>query len=116
MISDKWLRTNDIQGHKELFPIRCRFCKEDMFLRYSQILMRKNKLRGADSDCNQMAYKCGDCGYVVRFNVTDKRRYLKWILRKRQGITLWYPPKSTWANIKKRFKQQLESLGYLGGR
>lgn len=113
MIGTKWERTDDIEGHRPLFDIKCRFCNEDMFLRYTQVLFRTNKLRGADKDCNQMAYKCWGCGNVQRFNVDDKRNYLKEILLKRKGITLYYPRKSTWAKINDFVKEKLESLGYV---
>ena len=113
MVGTKWERTGDIEGHRPMFNIRCRHCDEDMFLRYTQVLMRKNKLRHADSDCNQMAFKCWRCGNMERFNVRDKRKYLLAMLKRRKGITLYYPPKSKWASINPFVKKKLESLGYV---
>ena len=111
-INGKWERENSIIGHRPLFSIRCMYCDEEMFLRYSQILLRKTKLRGADKDCNQLAYKCPTCGNVQRFNVEDKRGYFKDILFMRKGVTLYYPPKDTWAKVSDLVRKRLENLGY----
>jgi hypothetical protein len=70
-----------------------------------------------DNDANIMSYKCPRCAWFIRFNVIDKRRYLKKVIKKyRNGFRKFVPTCDDWSDESKEIKKQLSALGYWGGR
>ena len=112
----KWVRSKSLYiGHEPTFDVRCRRCDEEMFLRYTAVILERVIMRAGHKASNELAYKCPDCGEVSRFIVPDSRLYIKKMLRARRGIELYYPPIGTWRKISDKIRLQLEGLGYVGG-
>jgi hypothetical protein len=86
-----------------------------MVLRYSAAVLDRIIMRSGNRACTEMAYKCPECGRVDRFIVTDSPEYIKKMLVARRGITLYYPPVSSWAKASDLVRRQLAALGYMGG-
>lgn len=116
MIGKTWKRATDIHGHEPLFEVRCKFCGEKMFTRYSKVFPARDVAYGISEPTNQMAYKCPECAWVCRFNVVDEQGYIKELLDRRGGVDLYVPPVETWISENEQIRRQLEALGYVGGR
>lgn len=114
----RWERTEDIQGHAPKFNIRCFRCDMPMALRHSVIADPKISLAAdEDNDLNVMSYKCPRCAWFIRFNVIDKKRYLKKVIKKyRDGYRKFIPTCDDWSKEQEEIGKQLEALGYWGGR
>lgn len=109
-----WERTNDIEAHKPKFPIKCFHCGTEMSLRHTTLHFHddgKNR-----NELNQVAYKCTNCGWFVRFNVIDDTPYLKEISENFRTKRSHHPSKEEWSDEDKETARQLEALGYWGGR
>jgi len=65
---------------------------------------------------NSLGFKCPECAWFVRFYVEDEPEYLKKILDLRNGANIFYPRYKEWAEEDKRIAEQLQALGYWGGR
>lgn len=118
MIGDTWERSNDIHGHRALMDIKCGFCGDDMVLRHSRILTKGHyPLWGPGKSVNMISMKCAGCACVEKFHVPDDIEYLKEIREKfRGGMQLFIPTKEEWTAEDIRIAEQLEALGYYGGR
>ena len=114
----RWERTNDVQGHKPKFNIRCAFCDMPMVLRHS-IIYTKDKAKNEDETLqhNQMSYKCPRCAWFIQFMVIDDNKYLKKVVKKyRNGYIRLLPSNDEWSDEDELIKKQLAALGYWGGR
>jgi len=115
-LTPKWRRSESIfLGHEPTFEIWCRICGEEMFLRYTAVVLERIIMRAGHKACNELAYKCPECGLVDRFIVPDSIDYIREMLKARNGVELYYPPVGTWRKISDKIRLQLESLGYVGG-
>ena len=114
----RWDRTEDIQGHVPKFNIRCFHCNMPMTLRHSVIaISTADTALDEDNDANIMSYKCPRCAWFIKFNVIDKKRYLKKVIKKyRKGYRKFIPTCDDWSDESKEIKKQLSALGYWGGR
>jgi len=117
-VTPRWDRTEDAQGHSPKFNIRCFHCDMPMTLRHSVIADTKTILAlDEDTDVNVMSYKCPRCAWFTRFNVVDKKRYLKKVIKKyRKNHIKFIPTCDDWSNESNEIKKQLSALGYWGGR
>ena len=120
-IKKKWVRTNDIQGHKRNFTHKCSSCGHDkMIFRHSnmipasqQLIMGKGNKYFAEDPCNIMAFKCERCSLMDRFIVDDTAEYIDKILKLRHGVTLYVPSRKIWKESGEVIKQRLKDLGYM---
>jgi uncharacterized Zn finger protein len=109
-----WKRTGDVKAHEPMFPINCFHCGKEMSLRHTTLHFHDD---GRDqNELNQVAYKCAECGWFVRFNVIDDTSYLKEIHEKYRKKKVHTPSKEEWSDEDKEKARQLEALGYWGGR
>jgi len=113
-----WERTNDAQGHKPAFNIRCHFCDCPMALRHSVIFVGQNDdNEGKERNINQMSYKCPKCAWFVRFMVVDDAKYLRKVKNQyRFGLMPFLPTIDDWSEENEEIGRQLEALGYWGGK
>lgn len=86
-----------------------------MFLRYTAVVLERIIMRAGHKACNELAYKCPECGLVDRFIVPDSSDYIRQMLQARNGVELYYPPIGTWRKISDKIRLQLEGIGYVGG-
>lgn len=113
-LGDKWQRTYDVYGHKAAFPIVCQFCKSKMMLRFTEVIPDRNRVHCISEGINCIAYKCPRCHVMYKFFVVDSREYLLDILNnKRDGVSIYLPPKKVWEKENKEIKQRLKDLGYM---
>jgi len=108
-------------GHCPTWSVLCKFCADRgewtrMFLRYSLIILGRSEALCMSEPVNQIAFKCPECAWVTRFNVTDDTEYLKEIVERRKGRLLYLPPVEEWGKENEEIARQLASLGYVGGR
>jgi len=113
MIGITWERTNDEQGHKSLFEIKCKYCNIDLMFRGSLIMKPKSKEQIIGM--NKVGFKCKRCGFYRPFYVEDTKEYLGKILKIRNDVSLFTPNWETWSEDDEK-RRQLEALGYIGGR
>ena len=140
-----WERTNDILGHKPKFDMLCVRCKVSfgkdtkMQVRHSGLRISQNAMvemynkehppdkpweplpESFDPEINvhAMAYKCPYCAWFIRFQIPDTREYLQEIYKKRNYSQKFIPVWETDVideEEQKKIEQQLESMGYWGGR
>ena len=140
-----WERTNDIQGHKPKFDIICGRCVRSLD-KHTKMQIRHSVLKLSDDaqkeiyykecppeepwepnreafdtevDLNVMAYKCPHCAWFIRFYVQDDMEYIQEVFKKRnyrpKFIPLWETDVID-EEEQKKIGQQLESMGYWGGR
>jgi len=64
---------------------------------------------------NVVGYKCPTCALVRRWNVAIRPSEFDSLLAIRGGNDVYYPPIEEWTEDD-RIAQQLEALGYFGGR
>jgi len=114
----RWYRTEDVQGHAPKFNIRCVHCDMPMTLRHSVIVGPVlDSTLGEDTDISVMSYKCPRCAWFIRFNVVDKKKYLRRVIKKyRNGYRKFIPTCDDWSDESEEIKKQLSALGYWGGR
>ena len=89
-----------------------------MALRHSVItFLAIDTALSENNDVNIMSYKCPRCAWFIRFNVVDKIRYLRKVIKKyRKGYRKFIPTCDDWSNESEDIKKQLSVLGYWGGR
>ncbi len=106
----RWDRTEDIQGHTPKFNIRCFHCDIPMALRHSVLPdPATNSALDEDNDANLMSYKCPRCAWFIRFNVIDKKRYLKKVIKEyRGGYRKFVPTCDDWSDESEEIKKQLD--------
>lgn len=83
-----------------------------MVPRYSYLSPNGEIIYGMMSAGCQMAYKCPECGYHQRFNITDDKEYIEKLLSIRNGKRQ-HNPVEKWEDDE-RIKEQLAGLGYWG--
>jgi len=89
-----------------------------MTLRHSVIDDPKGRrILDEDNDVNIMSYKCPRCAWFIRFNVIDKKRYLKKVIKKyRNGYRKFIPTCDDWSDESPEIRRQLAVYGYWAGR
>ena len=115
-----WSRSWDIVGHKRNFKHKCSSCGHDkMIFRHSLMIPASaQQIPGkdvffAEDPCNIMVFKCEQCSLVDRFIVNDTAEYINEILKLRDGVTLYIPPREEWEAESEEIKQRLRDLGYI---
>lgn|GEM_PF-3438856 len=113
-----WEQTEDAQGHRPSFNVRCHFCDCPMALRHSVIFVGRNDDNEANArNINQMSYKCPKCAWFVRFMVIDDTKYLRKVKNKyRFGLMPFLPTVDDWSEENEEIGRQLKALGYWAGR
>jgi hypothetical protein len=116
--SPAWERTNDVQGHKPKFEIRCFRCEQNgihmpMAIRHSQIFLDGRSDEEEGKEINQMAYKCPRCAWFIRFYVVDDLEYLQKVKKEyRKGSHKFIPSCDNWSEEFELIGKKLKSLGY----
>lgn len=116
----RWKRTNCVLGHKRNFTHICSSCGHDKFtLRSSRVISGSMKLIPgkenkfwSEEPCNVFMFKCNQCSLADRFIVDDDKEYIEKILKLRDGVMLYVPPKEEWERDEE-IKKRLEILGYI---
>ena len=111
---EMWKRTDDKAGFEPNFAIWCRFCDADMVMRFSALFPTPAPVVGFEDAGAQIAFKCPECGYFVRFNVPSDKDYIDKIMKLRKGRKHFHDFKKL--SEDERVARQLEGLGYFGGR
>ena len=140
-----WERTNDIRGHKPKFEMVCARCKASldkktiMQVRHSGLKLSRNAMVemynkehppkepwkpipeefDPEINMNGIAYKCPYCAWFIRFQIPDTREYLQEIYKKRDYSVKFIPVWETDVieeDEQKKIGEQLENMGYWGGR
>jgi len=86
-----------------------------MFLRFSQVYPDKSPTYFLKEPHFEMVYKCYVCGWLAYFAILVEKDYALKILKLRNGVSVYVPPRSEWEEHE-GIKKQLEALGYVGGR
>jgi len=112
--NSRWLRTDDIYGHKPDFEIKCWHCDEKMMLRYTEIMPSRGREQRINAGVNVIAYKCPRCHIMYKFFIPEDTDYLMKTLEKfRDGFGLYLPPKKVWEDENKEIKKRLADLNYM---
>lgn len=116
IVGKTWRRTNDKRCHEPLFDIKCRYCKGQMFMRFSEVGLDDKATANTKTYINYVGYKCPDCGWVARFDIDDEAQYLFDVVKMRGGGMHFQPDSAEWGRESKEIEKQLAALGYFGGR
>jgi len=85
-----------------------------MMLRYTEAFPTRNRPAAISEGLNHMEYKCPRCHKADKWFVPDDEDYLTELIeKKRDGISLYIPPKKVWENENKEIKERLKVLGYM---
>ncbi len=121
-IHKKWNYTDDKVGVELKKPPVCPICSTEEDKAHMVMRWVKNEIvyKGSNYEpvevAFKVAYKCPMCAWVAYFFVPCDHIYWTKILMIRKNVTLYYPPLEVWSSEDKKIAEQLESLGYFGGR